>query len=319
MIKGLKFRLISRGLIRPKNNKGKKCIIMYHGIDKSENMKYNQRFFSVKNFEKQISFFKKNYNIVSLSDYFNDQNLSNDKLNIAITFDDGYQNNLLYAVPILEKYQAHATIFITGLNNNNETILWADLLDISSVHYQGDTILFDDKVFKRELNGKFTSLAKYIKSKRTIGTPLFNELKTQLLSKINIDLSSNEFLDYWKLLTPSEIQTMSRSKFVKVGSHGYYHNNLGNIEFNYAIEELRKSKEYLESLVDYEIDSIGYPDGSYTREVSQKAFEMGFKYQCAVSYKYEDDLHTPYINNRIGLYPSTTVNYINYQIQNFSI
>lgn len=33
---------------------------------------------------------------------------------VVITFDDGYQNNIIYAYPILKKYGFHATIFVIG-------------------------------------------------------------------------------------------------------------------------------------------------------------------------------------------------------------
>ena len=45
MIKRLKNKLVSINLIKPKTKNGNKVIIMYHGIDQVENMKYNRRFF----------------------------------------------------------------------------------------------------------------------------------------------------------------------------------------------------------------------------------------------------------------------------------
>ena len=318
MIKRVKSKLLWEGIIKPKHQKGKKCILMYHGVDLHENRKYNGRFFSLKNFEAQINYFKKNYNVIPLTDFFENKNLDNNKLNIAITFDDGYLNNLKYALPILEKYEIHATFFITGLNNNNEEILWADLVDICTPYIPSINISFNGRIFKKNEKGKFNDLKNYIKSNRFIGTPLFNELKHVLLSKSNINLHKKELIDYWQLLNPNQIRLMSKSKFATIGSHGFYHNNLGNIELSEALNELIKSKNFLENLTQYEINSIGFPDGSYTSELIKEAYSIGYKYQCTVSYNTDFDKSIEYLENRLGLYPITSVPYINYQIQTFA-
>jgi peptidoglycan/xylan/chitin deacetylase (PgdA/CDA1 family) len=60
-------------------------------------------------FRKQIDHLvRKGYQFVTLSELF----LDNAPHKIAITFDDGYQNNFLYAYPILKEYGAVATVFI---------------------------------------------------------------------------------------------------------------------------------------------------------------------------------------------------------------
>jgi len=319
MIRRIKNKLISEGVIRVKHQKGRKCIIMYHGIDKSEDMSFNRRFFSINNFKKHLKYYKKNYNVITLSDYFEDLNLRTDKVNIAITFDDGYMNNLKYALPLLEKYSLHSTFFITGLNNNNQNILWADLVEICAHYMTANEITFDNQKFKKNSTGKFSELMEYIKLNPIADKPLFVELRDELTRLSKIDLNKTDLLDYWELLSPDSIKLIGKSKYVKVGSHGFYHNNLGNIEINQACDEITKSKAYLESLTQYEINSIGYPDGSYTNHLAKEALEIGYKYQCVVDYKYEknEDLH--YLSNRIGLYPTSTIHFINQQIQIFSI
>jgi peptidoglycan/xylan/chitin deacetylase (PgdA/CDA1 family) len=318
MINRIKNKLISEGVIRPKNQKGRKCIIMYHGIDKFEDMSFNRRFFSENNFEKQLKYYKKNYNVISLSDYFEDLNLRTDRVNIAITFDDGYMNNLKYALPLLEKYSLYATFFITGLNNNNQNILWADLVEICSYYMTANEISFDNQKFKRNSLGKFSELMNYIKLNPIADKPLFEELKDELIKLSKIDLNKTDLLDYWELLSPDSIKLIGNSKYVKVGSHGFYHNNLGNIDINDACEEITKSKAYLESLTQYEINSIGYPDGSYSNLLATEALEIGYKYQCAVDYRFKKNEDLSYLSNRIGLYPSSTIYSINQIIQNFA-
>lgn len=142
-------KLISYGLVKHKESAGGKCVIMYHGIDTSENLAYNSRFFSANNLEKHLFFYKKHYNVISLSDFFEDKNLSDNCLNVAITFDDGYLNNYKYAYPLFEEHLVPATFFITGLDSKKEDILWADLLDICISNIEDSNIVFDGKKFER--------------------------------------------------------------------------------------------------------------------------------------------------------------------------
>lgn len=86
--------------------KYKPTILMYHSIND------NKFFFTVtkKNFEIQIKkLIEAGHNFKSMEDIY--QN-NFDNMSIVITFDDGYKDNLTNALPILEKYNIPATIYI---------------------------------------------------------------------------------------------------------------------------------------------------------------------------------------------------------------
>ncbi|MFA5743032.1 MAG: polysaccharide deacetylase family protein [Candidatus Paceibacterota bacterium] len=77
-------------------------VLMYHSIN--PNYPWSV---SPQNFEDQIKYLSSNYHIASLSDL---RGFADDS--IAITFDDGYEDNFYYAFPILKKYNCPATFFI---------------------------------------------------------------------------------------------------------------------------------------------------------------------------------------------------------------
>lgn len=61
-------------------------------------------------FEKQIIWLKNHFTVVSL-----EQIVTNPQQNqIALTFDDGYQDVLTHALPIMEKYRVTGTVFVLG-------------------------------------------------------------------------------------------------------------------------------------------------------------------------------------------------------------
>ena len=117
-----------------------------------------------------------------------------------------------------------------------------------------------------------------------------------------VDIDKDELLDYWKLMDEEQIKEVSESKFVSIGSHGWYHNNLANINKNDAEKEIIKSKKYLESITKKEINSIAYPDGSYSSSLIEIAEKFGFKSQLVVQYHFDEDKTDNRIENRYGIY-----------------
>ena len=97
------------------NSKYKKCarVLTYHRID-NINFDPTKLSVSVREFENQIVFLRDNFKILKLSDLckkIEEHSITGDE--ISITFDDGYRDNLINALPILQKYNIPATVFIT--------------------------------------------------------------------------------------------------------------------------------------------------------------------------------------------------------------
>ena len=65
-----------------------------------------------KEFVKQINFCKKNFNIISINQLIN-KNISKTKVNLVITFDDGYHNVFSNAYPFL-KNNIPMTFYVTS-------------------------------------------------------------------------------------------------------------------------------------------------------------------------------------------------------------
>lgn len=89
-------------------------VIMYHSVTPQASWE-NRIEVTVKAFERQMRFLKDhNYNVVSLEtacDLIKNKNKIPART-VAITFDDGYKDNYIYAFPILKKYNFPATIFV---------------------------------------------------------------------------------------------------------------------------------------------------------------------------------------------------------------
>jgi len=79
---------------------------------------------AVGTFEANLQFLKRRTNVVSVDDFLSGR-LSSKKLNVVITFDDGYKSWITEAIPLLKKLKLPATFFISsglvGIAKEDET------------------------------------------------------------------------------------------------------------------------------------------------------------------------------------------------------
>lgn len=285
-------------------------ILCYHGVDLDEDKRFNMRFFSNKTLEKHFFYLKKHTNVISIKDYF-DGKWDRTKLNVAITFDDGYRNNFRYLKPLAEKYQLPVSIYITGLNSTPYPFLWADFADLVLYYTKRTSFELENEVFRKTDAGSFLNdagLTLKLKIKE-VGNWAYKEAFFQLFESEFREIQENPKLaDYWQIMSDEEIKACSDSPFISVGSHGYLHNNLNNISFENAKKELTDSKRYLENITQKEINEIAYPDGAYTEELAEWAFhDLKLTRQLAVAFLFDSDVEKDYLRSRIDLYPVDTV------------
>jgi peptidoglycan/xylan/chitin deacetylase (PgdA/CDA1 family) len=254
---------------------------MYHGIDMPDILPLNMLTVCVEDFEAQIRYFKKKFQILTLEEMFNGFADSN-YFSIALTFDDGLRNNYKYAFPILEKYKVPATFFVTGLNEANEKYIWVHLFN-NARELVKRPIKNDHLVYPPTEQG-LTQLKERLLDMEDVGFEKKRKILHSVLASVDDKEQLNRFMNYWRLMNDDEIKEIAQSDYVRIGSHTYWHNNLKAIPHNYAIKELIDTKRYLEKLISSPVQSVAYPFGQYTRALVDDAEKMGYKYQRSIKY-----------------------------------
>ena len=100
-------------------------IVNYHKILKCNFYDVN---LNLRVFEKHLKFYKKYFNIISLSEAKNKNSFRND---LCITFDDGFSENHNLILPLLKKYNVKATFFLISDCIDNNDLMWRNRIIVS--------------------------------------------------------------------------------------------------------------------------------------------------------------------------------------------
>lgn len=242
-------------------------ILCYHGIVESNPAKYNSRFISLKEFEKHLSFFKAHDDIevVSLERVLNND-LIEGKLNLVITFDDGYSNNLTYAVPLLKTYDFAASFCV---NAPSDDPLWTDSIDILSHHLPKARINLDEAYALG--SDKQAIKAKLMKGNRETLRNYFSAVEAHWDTLKEMP----GVQDFWKRMTADELKVLNSEPLFTVLPHGSKHLNLLELSDQDLKEEIESSiglvRDISGSLPISYCPAFGY----YDARVIKQAEELG--------------------------------------------
>lgn len=102
-------------------------VLVYHTINEVAGEPDCPEMITPARFEQQLDWLSRRRQVVPLID-----TLSNQSRLVALTFDDGYRDNLTTALPLLEKYSLPATVFVVaGFINRDGYLSEAELREIS--------------------------------------------------------------------------------------------------------------------------------------------------------------------------------------------
>ncbi|WP_378950380.1 polysaccharide deacetylase family protein [Pelosinus sp. sgz500959] len=109
-------------------------ILAYHQVSDADDI-YSV---TADQFEEQMNYLaSKGYTAISLEELFNAYEGKGTLPShpIVITFDDGYEDNFLTALPIMEKYHMRSTVFVvSGLVGTTEYLSWQQISEMQERH-----------------------------------------------------------------------------------------------------------------------------------------------------------------------------------------
>jgi peptidoglycan/xylan/chitin deacetylase (PgdA/CDA1 family) len=211
------------------------------------------------------------------------------RLAVAVTFDDGYADNLYNAKPLLERYDIPATVFVTAGYVGSSREFWWD--EIDRLLLQTDTL---PKEFQLKVNG---NIYRWNLDDPGLRQQCHRSLTGMLrgLPDSEQRMTLNSLLDWagaesksrptHRPLSPDETLRLVEGELIEIGSHTLTHPILSALSVTAQQNEIRRSKIILEEILGHPVTSFAYPHGSrsdYTAETVAIVRGAGFTCACSV-------------------------------------
>lgn len=260
------------------------------------------------NFYEQVQVLKK-YPVISLRQFV--ANLEAGKLSrsLVITFDDGYRDNFINAIPVLTAAGLPATFFIASGYTGTQKELWTNDLErillspgelpenieintqgIRFSHHLGDDRLVTESRMEQYQNwisweapptqrhSLYMGIAKLMRPLRTEQQDEILKLLYQWAGKKQVVSLCNLMMD------EEELKKISAHPLFEIGAHTVSHTALSFLSAADQYKEIKGNMTFLEKIIQKPVQGMAYPYGSYNTDTILEATRAGLNYACTTQY-----------------------------------
>lgn len=242
-------------------------VLMYHRVSDVYNSDLSDLTVSLGNFDEQLRLFKKRFKVLDVEDSWE----GHEKTGIVITFDDGYADNILNALPLLEKHGVSATVFVTTLNIGTDREFWWDRLEYDFSR-AAELFLLPGRAENVEKKGyRFRDLSEDLK-----------RLGAEERDDWFLDFERLNAIDYkpreaYRSLSVEELRRLGAHPLITLGVHTHRHYALGTMSYEDQKEEILYSIELLSMMSIPFVKYLAFPYGSYSADSFRLMNELGIK------------------------------------------
>jgi peptidoglycan/xylan/chitin deacetylase (PgdA/CDA1 family) len=262
-------------------------------------------------FDEQMAALRQAFAPVSLAEAVASHRHGEPSSGVVLTFDDGYSDNLHKALPILERHEFPATVFVTsGYVGETREFWWDELERILLVRpVLPDTLRL--RIADRDLSWDLAESARTAPlahswnlndrddptPRHTVYRSLCGRLRKLAVTERECVLDdlrqwaavTSEGRTSHRALTDTELRQLSKSDLVEIGAHTVEHPALAVLSSSDQATEVETSKRYLENAIGTKVAYFSYPFGrgrpprmTYNRETVKLVERAGYLAACSL-------------------------------------
>ncbi len=214
---------------------------------------------------------------------------------VALTFDDGYSDNVHCALPILRNWNAPATFFVTTqyLTAAASTFWWDRLAAIVwsarelprtvELLVRGRRLVWapdwagrhDAERLRRELLDTVHAAFWTLEDSECMSA------MEQLATRLHVTMAE---LPDGRCMSASELCVLAQSPLAEIGGHTVTHRHLPSLTPAEQAIEIERSRETLTSIVGRSPTSFAYPYGEFDSTSADAVKKAGFTRACSVAH-----------------------------------
>jgi peptidoglycan/xylan/chitin deacetylase (PgdA/CDA1 family) len=213
---------------------------------------------------------------------------------IVVTFDDGYLDNLENALPVLNAYSIPATFFIvTG--NLGKPFWWDELAELVlnetrelrniMIELAGDVLGWSPA---QELNmfdlawDNSHDRQRLLLELHRILLATGQKRRQHFISQLKFAARGNQVPSFSvaRTMSTAELRQLAQNRLAGVGSHTQTHPVLPKISVEEQLNEVGRSKVFLERLLNAPVTSFSYPHSQGSKLTQHLVAQCGFSAAC---------------------------------------
>jgi peptidoglycan/xylan/chitin deacetylase (PgdA/CDA1 family) len=183
---------------------------------------------------------------------------------VAITFDDGYRNNVTAALPILEQFGFPATVFlVTGLVGEKKT-LWPNRIIAAVQETRRERIEFRGHRYQlgsAEERRKASRELQHVVKRTSGADPNAASREIEIACGTPVD-PEFEKDDNFSMLDLESVRKASRTGLIEFGGHTVTHPILSKLSCRELNKEILGSVSGVEELAERPCRTFAYPNGA---------------------------------------------------------
>ena len=275
-------------------NRHKITVLMLHGVmAKNENTTWEplRPQISPLELKQTLQILSKYYQFISMSQCFSllEGETTDITNGLLITFDDGYRNNIDYALPICEEFGVKPILFVTTSHIDSGLPFWFDRLDYALQQNMGKNIdlSFKGNIYYFDASSRYELRKSYKKFRDHCKSTFKNDVEMiQLFEHFceTLELRSGKALhdicakDDWSSIASWQmLKDAVHKNRLSVGSHTVDHWRLDHLSEEQILWQLLESKNRIEQELCAKCHFFCYPNGSYNKLAIKLLKDNGYK------------------------------------------
>lgn len=248
------------------------------------------------NFEEQLHVMRRTRYPLPLTEFVRSLNAGTLPRNaVAVTFDDGYVDNLLVGKSLLAAAGVSATVFLaTGYIDREEGFWWDELERLILLGDWPGNCSFELVIREKSCIFEIDrEISKHVDSagerRAAVLSMLWNALRrvdekerrSNMTTLRTIFGSDGHRPSVSRAMTGDEVRRLIADDLVTIGAHTVTHPVLAGLETAACHREIIESKRACEALTGAPIAAFAYPYGDFDAQAREAVKSAGFSFACS--------------------------------------
>lgn len=262
-------------------------VLIYHGIpgEAASDGVTNRYGYNITaaEFERHVDYLARRCQVLRLEDAVAGRGLSRSRINVVVSFDDGYENNYTHGFRILARAGLPAVYALTTGFVCRQEPLWNDVVEYMVTRAAAREVSFEwaGQGQRYDLAQQARRVALYdwlLGTCTTVEQPQraeLIELAAEALGVSGLPDAVLEVEDY-RPLRPQQVREMADSGLAEFASHTVHHHLLTRTPRELRRREMLDSKREVEELSGQPCHTFCVPGGQYDAEIAAELFDAGY-------------------------------------------